>query len=239
MTNPSTRAEANAPQRMAICCREGVAPTRYPVFRSWEVLPPFEMATQTTAATLKAAILYGGVTQPSAKKINEVMSSVATVMPEMGFDELPTSPVRRELTVTKRNPSTRISSAPSTLSLNEGTSAQTITIKSEPIATTGRGMSRSVRSVPAGPVAPLSERMPRIAPPTMVGRALKREMMPPAATAPAPIYRIYDRQTSSVLMSLMSLAAGEMGEEALRPKRLRAGISTRLERQPPAPMLIP
>src|SRR2546423_7919577 len=186
MTNPSTRAEANAPQRMAICCREGVAPTRYPVLRSGEVLPPLEMATQTTAATLKAAILYGGVTHPRAKKMSEVISNVATVMPEMGFDELPTSPVRRELTVTKRKPSTRMSSAPSTLILNDGTSAQTTTSASEPAPTTHSGMSLSVRSGPDLPAAPCSDFMPRIAPPTMVGKDLKREMIPPAATAPAP-----------------------------------------------------
>src|SRR2546428_12939861 len=162
MTNPSTRAEANARQRMATACREGVAPTRYPVFRPWEVLPPFEMATQTTAATLKAAILYGGVTQPSAKKINEVMSSVATVMPEMGFDELPTSPVRRELTVTKRKPRTNSKTAPRTLILNEGTSVQTTTMNSDPTPTTQSGRSRSVRAGPDTVALPLSERMPRI-----------------------------------------------------------------------------
>src|SRR5437588_6522254 len=147
MTNPSTRAEANAPQRMAICCREGVAPTRYPVLRSWEVLPPLEMATQTTAATLKAAILYGGVTHPRAKKMSEVISSVATVMPEMGFDELPTSPVKRELTVTKRNPRIRMRNEPRMLILSDGTSAQMITSARDPTPTTQRGMSRSVRGI--------------------------------------------------------------------------------------------
>ena len=75
--------------------------------------------------------------------------------------------------------------------MKEGTSAQTITISSEPTPTTQRGMSRSVRSVPEGPCEPLKERMPRMAPPTIVGSDLNSEMMPPAATAPAPIYRIY------------------------------------------------
>ena len=167
-----------------------------------------EMAMQATAAMLSAATLYGGVTQPRAKKISDVMSKVATVMPEIGFDELPTSPVRRELTVTKRNPSTRMSTAPSTLILKEGTRVQTITIRREPAPTTQRGMSRSVRRVPDGPAAPLSERMPRMAPPMIVGKDLKREMIPPAATAPAPIYRIYWCQTSSVDMSLIKVVAG-------------------------------
>src|SRR5437660_90165 len=65
------------------------------------------MAMQAMAAMESAAILYGAVTQPSEKKMSEVMSSVATVMPEMGFEELPTSPVSRGRTVTHKNPSTR------------------------------------------------------------------------------------------------------------------------------------
>src|SRR4051812_40446695 len=140
--------------------------------------------------------------------MSEVMSSVATVMPEMGLDEEPTSPVRRELTVTKRNPSTRMSSAPSMLILNEGTSAQVITNRIDPTPTTQSGMSRSVRSGPEAPAVPLSDFIPRMAPPTMVGRDLNRLMMPPAATAPAPIYRMYWCQTSSVLMSLIRVVAG-------------------------------
>src|SRR5437868_1314119 len=166
------------------------------------------MAMQTTAAMLRAATLYGAETQPSVKKMSETISSVATVMPEIGFDDDPTSPVSRELTVTKRNPSTRMSTAPSMLILNEGTSAQTITRPSEPTATTQSGMSRSVRLGPIEAAAPLSDFIPRIAPPTMVGKDLKREMIPPAATAPAPIYRMYWCQTSSVLMSRMSVVAG-------------------------------
>src|SRR5262249_31419611 len=140
-----------------------------------------------TAAMLNAATLYGGETQPSAKKMLETIRSVATVMPEIGFDELPTSPVSRELTVTKRKPRTSKSSAPRTLILNDGTSVQTITSPSDPTPTTQSGMSRSVRSSPLAPPTPRSDRMPRIAPPTIVGNDLKREMIPPAATAPAPI----------------------------------------------------
>ena len=66
-----------------------------------------------------------------------------------------------------------------------------MTMPSDPTPTTQSGMSRSVRSGPDAPAAPLKERIPRIAPPTMVGRDLKSEMIPPAATAPAPIYRMY------------------------------------------------
>src|SRR3954466_14635357 len=151
------------------------------------------MAMQATAAMLSAATLYGGVTQPRAKKISEVIRSVATVIPEMGFEELPTSPVSRELTVTKRKPRTRIKIAPSTLILNDGTRAQTTTRITDPTPTTHKGRSRSVRGGPAAAPLPRSDRIPRIAPPTMVGKDLNSEMIPPAATAPAPIYRIYAR----------------------------------------------
>ncbi len=48
------------------------------------------------------------------KKTPQVSSSVATVIPEMGFDEDPISPVRRELTVTNRKPKTTIRIAPTT-----------------------------------------------------------------------------------------------------------------------------
>src|SRR5688572_9566987 len=101
-------AAERAPTRIAICCLDGVAPTRKPVLRSWEVVPPLEAAMQTTAATESAVILYSGKTQPSARKMSEVSSRVATVITEIGFDELPISPVSRELTVTKRQPNTTI-----------------------------------------------------------------------------------------------------------------------------------
>ena len=46
--------------------------------------------------------------QPRTTKIRQVSSSVATVIPEIGFDDEPISPVRRDETVTKRNPKTTI-----------------------------------------------------------------------------------------------------------------------------------
>ena len=44
---PRIKAEANAPTRMAICCSLGVEPIRNPVFKSCDVVPPFEDAMQT------------------------------------------------------------------------------------------------------------------------------------------------------------------------------------------------
>ena len=40
--------------RIAICWTSGVAPTRKPVFRSCEVVPPFDEAMQTMAPTESA-----------------------------------------------------------------------------------------------------------------------------------------------------------------------------------------
>ena len=51
---PRTSAETSAPNRIAICWSRGVAPTRKPVLRSCEVVPPFEAAMQTTAPTESA-----------------------------------------------------------------------------------------------------------------------------------------------------------------------------------------
>ena len=54
MIGPMSRADASAPMRMAICCSRGVAPTRYPVLRSYEVAPAFDAAMQTMAPTESA-----------------------------------------------------------------------------------------------------------------------------------------------------------------------------------------
>jgi hypothetical protein len=52
---PITSAEVRAPTRIESCCALGVAPTRNPVLRSCEVVPPLEAAMQTTPAIDSAA----------------------------------------------------------------------------------------------------------------------------------------------------------------------------------------
>ncbi len=59
---------------------------------------------QTMAAVVSAMARYCTPTQPMARKRMQVSSSVATVMPEMGFDEEPISPVMRDETTTKKKP---------------------------------------------------------------------------------------------------------------------------------------
>ena len=90
------------------------------------------------------------------------MSRVATVIPEIGFDELPTSPVRRELTVTKRNPSTRMRNEPRRLILSEGASVQATTKALEAVGGSGYyrgvGLERLVRDSFAAQFHPFPEK---------------------------------------------------------------------------------
>ena len=92
---PTTKADEIAPTTIAHCWARGVALTRKPVFRSCDFVPPLEEATQTTAATVSAISRSSDDVQPSVKKIRHVNSSVAAVMPEIGLDEEPISPVSR------------------------------------------------------------------------------------------------------------------------------------------------
>src|ERR671931_651166 len=94
MVPPMTTAEVRAPIRIAYCWYFGVAPTRKPVFRSCEVVPPLDDAMHTTAATDREVSIADTSRRPTRTKIRHVSSSVAMVMPEIGFDDDPTSPVR-------------------------------------------------------------------------------------------------------------------------------------------------
>ena len=108
---PSTRALAAAPIRMAICCALGVAPIRKPVLRSCEVVPPFDAAIQTIPPT-ESAVTNAVPPVRRHRKMRHVSSSVATVIPEIGLDDEPISPVSRDETVTKRKPNRTMSIAP-------------------------------------------------------------------------------------------------------------------------------
>src|SRR5579862_1801081 len=112
---PSTTADARAPTRIATCWNLGVDPTRNPVFKSCDVVPPFDAAMQTIPPIESAVTKYGGAVQPMIRNTRHVSSSVATVMPEIGFDEEPISPVNRDDTVTNRNPNATMSTAPTML----------------------------------------------------------------------------------------------------------------------------
>ena len=91
--------------------------------------------------------------QPASTKMRHVPSSVAIVMPEIGFDEEPISPTMREDTATKKKPKTTMRTLtrsdhgkPTGIACTNGIISASTT---EPIATQVIGMSRSVRSCAA------------------------------------------------------------------------------------------
>jgi hypothetical protein len=237
---PITSAEEIAPTRIAHCWYLGVAPTRKPVFRSWDVVPPFEEATQTTAATVMAISRSSALVQPMARNKRHVNSSVATVMPEMGFDDDPISPVKREETVTNKNPKSTTSMAPSRLTplkgVPNGKATQiAATNASVPMPTTRMGRSRSVRrATGAARTDPRRSRNPAASEATISGTARHKLMMPPVATAPAPIYNRYARRISLASMSRISLTPGYRAAVSPSPNRWIAGASTRYESMAPA-----
>ena len=79
------------------------------------MVPPFDDAMQTMPPIESAVTKYGGAVQPMTRKMRQVSNSVAIVMPEVGQEEEPTSPVRRDETVTKRNPKATMRTAPNKL----------------------------------------------------------------------------------------------------------------------------
>ena len=131
---------------------------------------------------------------PKTRKIRHVSSSVAMVMPEIGLLDEPTSPVSRDETVTNRNPNSRIITAPSmphgvTPSPNDGTNISAAASPRLPNSTTSIDRSRSVRAVSSAPAARLARRSrnPDTIEARISGSARNMLMMPPAATAPAPM----------------------------------------------------
>ena len=94
-----------------------------------------------------------------------VRISVAIVMPEIGFDELPMSPVMRDDTLTKKKPKRIVRTAASGLPNvgRRGTATRKMASASEPPRTTVSGRSRSVRdagraAAGAQPLHALAER---------------------------------------------------------------------------------
>ncbi len=92
----------------------------------------------------------------AATKIVQVRISVAIVMPEIGFDELPMRPVIRDDTVTKKKPKTTMRMAARKLywSGMPGASARKSASSSEPTSTTDQ------RQVAVGPRAPAAAPLP-------------------------------------------------------------------------------
>lgn len=141
------------------------ATTRKPVFRSCEVVPPLEQAMHTMPPMEKPAVTYHWPpVQPTIRKTRQVSISVAMVMPEMGLDVEPTSPVRRDDTVTNSAPSSTMSTAPSRFMCSDGAAMMTASSTRMPMPTNFSGMScwwwsvlpgagrGAARGCPPGPV---------------------------------------------------------------------------------------
>src|SRR5260370_9398174 len=124
------------------------------------MVPPFDAATHTRAAVVSAISLYGTPVQPTSTKRPQVISSVATVIPEIGFDEEPISPVMRLETVTKKNPNKPIR-IPETRLIPSSCAAHIITATpNDPPPTTGIGrappaLATRARAPPPPPLRPL------------------------------------------------------------------------------------
>ena len=150
-------AEVRTPMSSAVCCRRGVAPSRKPVFRSWDVSPEIDAAIATTQPTVRAAALPIVSVQPNTRKIDAVPSNAAMVMPLVGLLVTPTSPTIRDATVTKKNANTttqiaaaaRMPTSP-TAPNTCGTSTSTDAMMSTPMPTTRSGRSAPVLSTVAG-----------------------------------------------------------------------------------------
>ena len=128
-----------------------------------------------------------------ARKTRQVSSSVATVIPEIGFDDEPISPVSREETVTNRKPKMMISRAPSRFHCRWSWGTSMIDGDQRDDAA-DHELERHVlvgaqdrRRRPAAPVRPRKSARPPLRPCQIVGSERNRLMMPPAATAPAPM----------------------------------------------------
>ena len=124
-------------------------------------------------------------------------SRVAIVIPETGFELVPIRPTIRDDTVTKKKPNTTMRTPsrmrPPKVPGRNGNSAMMATSARLPPTTTPMGRSWLVRE---GRAAPAPARMLAMLPlnaATMVGSVRRSVMNPPAATAPAPIWRTYAR----------------------------------------------
>jgi hypothetical protein len=124
--------------------------------------------------------------------MTHVRMSVAMVMPEIGFDELPIKPTMREETVTKKKPKTTMSREAKTFPCSGilGSTSRASASSTVPTSTTIIGMSRSVRVCC---VEPPPRRSFMLAPNdvTMVGSVRPSVIKPAASTAPAPMYLMY------------------------------------------------
>ena len=179
-----------APISWPSCCRAGVAPTRYPVFRSCEMSPAFDAAMATTVPTVRTAARAAPLVHSAAAKTVATPSRVTSVIPEVGCEETPTIPTMRAATATKRTPKiatpaaqTARGSGPISPEKMPGTRKQRSGTAAIAEKTNHPGRSRS-RSTPADLRKPRATAAKAEA---MVGSPRATVTIPATATAPAPM----------------------------------------------------
>ncbi len=152
-----------------------------------------DAAMQTAVPTISAVALPAMSVQPNRKNTKLVPSNVAIVIPDVGFDVTPTRPTIRELTVTKKNANRamRIDATPRTVTESRYPSTPGVRVRSRSTAasttpTVRNERSRSVRSRAESSPAESCPR-PMRNDSIIVGIDLISVMIPPVATAPAPM----------------------------------------------------
>src|SRR4051812_3634401 len=177
---------------------------------------------QTTPPMVIAKAPYAADVQPSTRKTAQVAIKVAIAMPEIGFDDVPINPVMRDDTVTNRNPNITMNTAAAIFAKREvcapGTGLNVsmpmiinMTTATPPIATFML-KSLSVRFSEAVSAVLLEKSfMPARNAATIVGIVFSSVINPAAATAPAPIGRIYVPANSLGVMSAINFVPGYKG----------------------------
>ena len=142
------------------------------------MMPPIEMAPTIPVSPVV----------PVTFRITVAKRRVAIVIPDTGLLEDPISPTIREDTVAKKNPNTTMIRAPTRLTGKIGRiQIRTAITRITPISN-GNGRSCSVRSCFPDPAFFFILPMACLNVLTIRGRLLIRLMIPPVATAPAPMY---------------------------------------------------
>jgi hypothetical protein len=156
--------------------------------------PAFDAATQTTVPTVSTAARASRSRQPSRKKTADVPASVISAIADVGFDDTPIHPTRREDTGTNRNPNSATPSAAKILpwsgrwpAKRSGIVASATTSRAMPSRSTGAGRSRSVRSPPPAALFLLNPEATAANERTIVGAVRHTVTSAAAATAPAPM----------------------------------------------------
>ena len=181
-------AATTAPISSPICCHIGVAPTIKPVLRSCDVSPAIAATIQITVPTQIADTIpvYPVIPVPFNSAV--AISRVAIAIPETGLLEDPTSPTIRLDTVAKKNPKMITSIAPNKRTGTDGRSQITTAISNTPARTAPIGSSLEVRRASCRCTPMHLTALVKVS--RITGNVLIRLIIPPAATAPAPIYRI-------------------------------------------------